>query len=207
MVARSVMYRDLLLEVLDVVDRPVGLGECGSILSNISLAGFESGLLSATGRSPSGTCPVSAERSVKDGDLVVEKVARRASRSAPAGKRLLPGPWHRLVGSKIRRNGGTREEPDGNARVDPLHSVNASLCRVEASAVRVLASDICKATSGVARSRRAAVGVHELTRGRVGRVADCGTALAGVERGGVRVRVVHTLKDVNLTACRPVGSI
>jgi len=79
-------YYHLLVEVLDVVDRPKSLGEATSHSRNVVLAALESGRVCTSRACPSSTSPISAESQVEDGIVVGEELIGRASASSPMTK-------------------------------------------------------------------------------------------------------------------------
>jgi hypothetical protein len=116
-----------------VVDEPVSIGILVWVLSNIfgtsvppSRAINWAALLVAAGLSPwSGvivfkTCPVTAERCVKNHRVVSEVVVNAAGGSTNVTGRLSPQCWVRKAEGNISWDFSTREVPDLDGQVCPF---------------------------------------------------------------------------------------
>lgn len=164
-----------------------------------------SSLFSTTRRAPGGTSPVSTERGVKDGGLSGEKVIGTAARSGPLGKRSSrPGPWHGGISDDVGGNGATREEPDREARGDPLHNVGSSSSLVEASTKAVAARVISISAATIVATLDSAVGA-ELLATRV--VRDGRASILSVERSLVVALIVDAFYNVDFTTNGPVVTV
>lgn len=137
------------------------------MVCNKVLASAISGRFSATARAPNAASPVTAESSVKDGKVVLEELGWVTARRRPMSEGRWPGPRHRSVGGDIGWDGGTREEPDGNASVNPLHGVDTAVDIVEALTIVVAGARIEESAAIVAAVGHVAVGTEKVASGRM----------------------------------------
>lgn len=197
----------VLREVLDVVDRPIGLSETGTNSRDVvSTVCIPSGV-SATGASPSRTSPISAEGQVEDGVVVVEVLAWGAGASGPVSKGRGPVGRHGLTGSNVVWDSAASEEPDSDTITIPFHGIDTSAGAVESTAKAVVRGGVGESAASVIAIAGAAVGIGKLTSGRSRVVGACSTSFRGVEGRLVLGLAVDTFNDINLTTSWPIWSV
>jgi len=249
------------VEVLDVGDLPVGVGELGTFVSDVILAARVSSLggtalgLTGVGVVPDTTGPVTTKRAGEDVDVVVKVLVGVTLSRGEVGHGSTPLVGHGLFGSDITGDLVSREPPDHDTRLVPFHcgramvsvdglervisgstlsltSIDTTSDVVESVTVssRVLVSNTTSCankTNGqprrllskhhstpqltlVGSSIRSTVQIIKVTRSLVTRlplIVGHPTSIIGMHRDLVDLEVVDTLKDINLTPDRPVGTV
>lgn len=94
------------------------------------------GLRGAGAAAPGIACPIAAEGSIKHYLLVFE-CRRDITASLEFGHRVAPARRHWCPSRDVRWYGTTREEIDADSICCPVNSVDATIVRVEATAIRL----------------------------------------------------------------------
>jgi hypothetical protein len=194
-----------LLVHLEGVDSPESVGKGLRVVADVVIAGWCLGCTRA-GR-PSVTGPITAEGGIKDDVEVLEDSIDVARVLYPLGRRRTPGAWVRVVSGNAIRDGATREEPNGNRITGPLCSIDTAVVVIEAGAVRlvVLRPDTATSIVSLAFSFHIAVLCLHIAREDAGVLTNGATGTC-VEGQGVALLLVYTLKDIDLSLIRPVGT-
>lgn len=154
----------VLVEVFDVVDRPVRFSKVTPCPRDIFSASGLSCARSASRARP-GTCrpcPVTTRSNVENGKVVVEELVGIAPRRGPECKRSLPCPGHRVVSSDVCGDVSSREEPNADAAVDPLHGIDTTLIVIEGPPIAIIIFYISESAAGIVTVDDSTVGVEEL---------------------------------------------
>jgi hypothetical protein len=184
---------------------------------------------------PDAAGPITAKRSVEDHPVVLEELEWVASARWPERAGCPPSIGYRRRGGDIRRDALPGEEPDGDARVVPKHchgpnqyqgharitfkgkECTTSLTREDTTAICV---ERCSkrvgllrpdATTFVVRLLHCTIRAADQRPRNIERRRSSITwqrAANGRVKSSLVVRVVvHTLDDVDLARCRPIGAI
>ena len=80
----------------------------------------------------------------------------------------LPGPWHGVISFDIGGDATTREEPDTDTTVDPLHGIDTTLIAIEGSAIAVIVVRVGESASRIVSVEDTTVCAEHLSGGNVG---------------------------------------
>jgi hypothetical protein len=180
-----------------------------AICAHKLLAGAVSSTRRAARSTPSTgrASPITTEGGIDDCKVVLEELPRIAGGSRVVGHGLGPGVGERSTVLDVIGDLVAREEVHRDARVIPLHRVDASTGAVEGSAVVIIRGVVLHTATLVASLARSAVGASiegaECVRV-VGGYCAAGTS---VDRNLIYGTIVDPLNNVDFTLVRPVGAV
>lgn len=186
----------------DRVDTPKGIHKSCRIVGDVLLARAGQGGAFGVGVPDIGSAsPVTAKGSVKDKLVVLKMVIDAAAvGGVELGQRSAPSARIGVLGTDIRGNTSSGEEPDGNVVGCPLSSVNAAIDGIEPISVILIVR------GSLAASRVALAVAAEQLSTRVGSIVADREASRSVQSNRIRRLGVDAFDDVYFARVWPVGA-
>lgn len=193
---------DSLVIYFDRIYTPKSIHKSQRVVSDVLLARFGQGGAFGVGVPDiSIASPVTAKGSVKDKLVVLEVVVNAATVGrVELGQRSAPSAGIGVLGTDIRGNSGSGEEPDGNVVGCPLSSVDAAVDGIESISIILIVRG-----SLTASIVALAVAADQFST-RVGPIVANREASRSVQSNRIRRLGVDAFDDVYLARAWPVGA-